>query len=390
MGNRHSLRKAGEPVALTVFAMASALLAPLAFAQTQVFIVQTEHQQNIPPFQATHVKFDQRKLTPRGRRELIVAFTAEQGFARRPLPLDTHGLVLHANGALKPDGMDYEVALQKHGISSKAGDRLVISDIKIESDKVVLEFNGGPDHKHKYLRHVQIGAGMGTSPVVQDNGQEPVGSRLTLVFDKYVPDISPDQLRGLIQPVMDFNVKTPLEAYVDTLPPKLKEAILNHHVLVGMDRKMVIYALGQPRDKVREQDNGVPFEEWVYGEAPETTQFVRFEGIRVVRVEVAAVGQDLVVRNQDETGGYMGTGDTHEVKMGDATPSADGEGNHKRQAPSLRLPGEELPGTSQPVQQPGQPDTKPQPIPPPPGSAPTPTGHWTNAQSTTAGLGRTS
>ncbi len=390
MDNRHSLRKAGQPVALTVFAVASALLAPLAFSQTQVFIVQTEHQQNIPPFQATHVKFDQRKLTPRGRRELIVAFTAEQGFARRPLPLDTHGLVLHANGALKPDGMDYEEELQKHGISSKAGDRLVISDIKIESEKVVLEFNGGPDHKHKYLRHIQIGAGMGTSPVVQDNGQDPVGSRLTLVFDKYVPDISPDQLRGLIQPVMDFNVKTPLEAYVDTLPPKLKEAILNHHVLVGMDRKMVIYALGQPHDKVREQDNGVPFEEWIYGEAPQTTQFVRFEGIRVVRVEVAAVGQDLVVRNQDETGGYMGTGDTHEVKMGDATPSADGEGDHKRKAPSLRLPGEELPGTMQPVQQPVQPDTKPQPIPPPPGSAPEPTGHWTNAQNTTAGLGRTS
>jgi hypothetical protein len=391
MDNRHSLRKAGQPVALTVFAMASALLAPLALAQnTQVFIVQTEHQQNIPPFKATNVKFDQRKLTPRGRRELIVAFTAEQGFARRPLPLDTHGLVLHANGALKPDGMDYEEELQKHGISSKAGDRLVISDIKIESDKVVLEFNGGPDHKHKYLRHIQIGAGMGTSPVVQDNGQDPVGSRLTLVFDKYVPDISPDQFRGLIEPVMDFNVKTPLEAYVDTLPPKLKEAILNHHVLVGMDRKMVIYALGQPHDKVREQENGVPFEEWIYGEAPQTTQFVRFEGIRVVRVEVAAVGQDLVVRNQDETGGYMGTGDTHEVKMGDAAPTTDADGNHKRTAPSLRLPGEELPGSSQPVQQPGQPDTKPQPIPAPPGSAPAPSGHWTNAQTTTAGLGRPS
>jgi hypothetical protein len=190
--------------------------------------------------------------------------------------------------------------------------------------------------------------------------------------------------------VMDFNVKTPLEAYVDTLPPRLKEAILNHHVLVGMDRKMVIYALGQPRDKVREENNGVPFEEWVYGEAPQTTQFVRFEGTRVVRVEVAAVGQDLVVRNQDETGGYTGNADIHEVKMGDATPSADGEGDHHRKAPSLRLPGEELPGTSQPVQQPGQPDTKPQPIPAPPGSAPTSSGHWTNAQTTTAGLGRPS
>ena len=390
MGTRHRLGMAGRPIALVISAVAFALAGPSSFAQTQVFIVQTEHQQSLPTFQATHVNFDQRKLTPRSRRELIMAFQAEQGFARRPLPLDTKGLLLHANGDLKPNGLDYEEMLQRHGISSKAGDRLIISDVKIGSDKIVLEFNGGPDHKHKYLRHVQIGAGMGTSPVVADNGQEPVGSRLTLVFDKYVPDITPDQFRALIQPVMDFNVKTPLEAYVDTLPPKLKEAILAHHVLVGMERKMVIYALGQPRDKVREQDNGVPFEEWIYGEAPETTQFVRFSGERVVRVEVAAVGQELVVRNQDETGDYKASGDAHEVKMGDATPSATGESSSHHQAPSLRLPGEQqLPGAMQPVQMPspGQPQTNPQPLPAPPSSTPGQDGHLSPAGSLVAGLG---
>jgi hypothetical protein len=388
MGTRHRMRKAGQPIALAVSTMALVLTAPAAFAQSQVFVVQTEHQQNLPPFKATQVKLDQHKLTPRGHRELIVAFTAEQGFARRPLPLDS--IVLHANGELKPDGLDYEQSLQKHGISSKAGDRLVISDVKIASDKIVFEFNGGPDHKHKYLRHIEIGGGMGSSPIVRDDGQEPVGSRLTLVFDKYVPEMTPDQVRALIQPVMDFNVKTPLEAYVDTLPPKLKEAILNHQVLVGMDRKMVIYALGQPHDKTREQDNGVPFEEWIYGEAPQATQFVRFSGNRVVRVELAAVGQDLVVRNQDETGGYTGSGDTHEVKMGDAAPSAEGDSSH-RKAPSLRLPGEEqLPGAMQPVQMPGQPQTKPQPIPPPPSSTPGQTGHWSTAGNAPPRLGRQS
>jgi hypothetical protein len=387
MGNRHSLRKAAQSVALAGSALGFVLSAPAAFGQTQVFIVQTEHQSSLPPFQPTHVKLDQRKLTARARRELILAFTAEQGFARRPLPLDSHGVVLRANGELKPDGLDYEEELQKHGISSKAGDRLLISDVKIDSDKIVFLFNGGPDHKHKFLRHIEVGGGMGTAPLVQDDGQEPVGSRLTLTFDKYVPDMTPDQLRALIQPVMDFNVKTPLEAYVDTLPPKLKEAILNHHVLVGMDRKMVIYALGQPHDKVREQNNGVPFEEWIYGEAPQTTQFVRFEGTRVVRVEVANVGQDLIVRNQDETGGYIAGGDTHEVKMGDAAPSTDADGNSKRTAPSLRLPGEELPGSVQPVKQPGQPETKPQPIPAPPSSSPGDTGHWSTASNSFPGLG---
>jgi hypothetical protein len=199
-----------------------------------------------------------------------------------------------------------------------------------------------------------------------------------------VPDITPDQLRALIQPVMDFNVKTPMEAYVDTLPPRLKEAILNHHVLVGMDRKMVIYALGQPRDKTRESDNGVAFEEWIYGEAPQPTQFVRFIGDKVVRVEVAAIGQDLIVRNQDETGGYVADGSVHEVKMGDAAPPSSEGDSSKRQAPTLRLPGEQLPGTVQPVAKPDQPDAKPQPLPPPPGSSPTGDGHWAQIASTSS------
>jgi len=327
----------------------------------QVFVVQSEHLQHIPPFKPTDVKLDTLKLTPRGHRELITAFTAEQGFARRPLPLDPKGLTLHANGALRPEGLDYEEILQRKGISSQPGDRMVISDIKIEASRIVFEFNGGPDRKHKYLSHIQIGAGGGGVPLARDDGQDPVGSRLTVVFENYVPEMTADQVKALIQPVIDFNVKTPIEAYTDTLPPKLKEAILNHHVLVGMDRKMVVYALGAPVKKVREEKDGQPFEEWIYGEAPQVTQFVRFQGNRVVQVEVSAVGADLLVRNQDETGGYLGKTDTHEVSLGDAKTSANGETH--RAAPSLRLPGEELPGQVQPVQMPK--DNIPRPQAPP-------------------------
>jgi hypothetical protein len=366
------LRGAFQPVALLASGLGILHAGSAALAQTQVFVVETEHQKNIPPFQPTHVALDDRKLTPRGHRELITAFAAEQGFARRPLPLDSRGLLLHANGDLKPDGLDYEELLQRKGISSKAGDRLVITDVKIEARKIVFEFNGGPDHKHKFMRHVSIGAGGGQMPVVRDDGQEPVGSRLSLLFSNYVPEMTPDQLRALIQPVMDFNVKTPMEAYVDTLPPALKEAILKHHVLVGMDRKMVIYALGQPRDKVREANNGVQFEEWIYGEAPQPTQFVRFQGNRVIQVTTGAVAADLVVRNQDETNGYTAGNDVHEVKMGDAAPATNGD-SARRNAPSLRLPGEELPGTSQPVNKPGQPVTNPQPIPSSAGGSTQPT-----------------
>lgn len=327
-----------------------------------VFVVQSEHIQHLPPFKHTDVRLDTVKLTPRGHRELITAFTAEQGFARRSLPLDPKGLMLRANGAIRPEGLDYEEMLQRKGISAKPGDRLVISDIKIEATRVVFEFNGGPDRKHKYLRHVEIGAAGGSVPLTQDDGQDPVGSRLTLVFDKYVPEMTADQMRALIQPVIDFSVKTPIEAYTDTLPPKLKEAILGHHVLVGMDRKMVVYALGAPVKKIREEKDGQPFEEWIYGEAPEVTEFVRFQNNRVVQVETSPVGADIVVRNQDETDGYLGKTDTREVSLGDAKPSAEGE--IRRAPPSLRLPGEDLPGQPQPIQVPTS-NPRPQPVPVP-------------------------
>ncbi len=376
-------RRAIWPAVWLAGSMISVVGGSPLLAQTQVFVVQTEHQDNIPPFHPTSVKLDDRKLTPRAHRELLTAFIAEQGFARRPMPLDPHGLTLEANGDLKPDGVNYEEMLQRKGISSKAGDRMIITDMKIEANRIVFDFNGGPDHKHKYLRHVSLGAGGANMPVVRDDGQEPVGSRLTLVFKGAVPEMTADQVRSLIQPVMDFNVKTPLEAYVDTLPPLLKEAILQHRVLVGMDRKMVTYALGQPHSKVRESRNGVQFEEWIFGEAPQPTQFVRFEGTRVVQVEVGAVGGDLVVRNQDETNGYTPDGEIHEVKLGDAAPTATEGDAARHKAPSLRLPGETLPGSQQPVLAPaGQPIDRPQPLPGPPGSAPatppsggSPTGH---------------
>ena len=88
-----------------------------------------------------------------------------------------------------------------------------------------------------------------------------------LVFDKFVPEMTASDVRKLIVPMIDFSLKTPVEAFADTLPPKLKGAVLNHEVLVGMNREMVLKAVGQPDQKVREMDGQTPFEEWIYGPA---------------------------------------------------------------------------------------------------------------------------
>ena len=48
------------------------------------------------------------------------------------------------------------------------------------------------------------------------------------------------------------------------MPPKVKEAIKAHHVLVGMNTDMVVHAKGKAPKKVREKDGDVEYEEWIY------------------------------------------------------------------------------------------------------------------------------
>ena len=77
---------------------------------------------------------------------------------------------------------------------------------------------------------------------------------MDLVFDHYVPDLTPQKFKDLLRPVLDFDAKSAVEAYLDTVPPKVKEAIQNHQVLVGMNREMLIYSKGRPPKKIREKD----------------------------------------------------------------------------------------------------------------------------------------
>ncbi len=120
---------------------------------------------------------------------------------------------------MEPNGSDYVNELNEKGTSAKAGDRCVISDVKIKDDKIILQLNGGPDHKHKWLRHVSIGMDpVNTNPVVQDDGKEPVGSRITLVFAHAVPDVSGKTVEALLAPLLGFGLKSPVVAYTDTLP----------------------------------------------------------------------------------------------------------------------------------------------------------------------------
>ena len=305
--------------------------------------------------QPTKVPLDKSVLDTKTRLELIRVLEAEQGFAMRPFPRGHKGLTLVANGPLSPAGEDYLNMVTTQGLCAKPGDRVVLTDLKIEHDKIIFSLNGGPDAKHRFLRHIQIGTGTNTAPVVQDDGQEPTGARLTLDFKGHMPALTGAQVKALLAPLISFDVKTPIEAFTDTLPPKLKDAILSHHVMVGMSTEMVLFAKGPPGRKTREIEGQMPFEEWIYGLPPKDVEFVRINGNRVIRVEIAKVGETPVIYTQDEVEGLMRTDGTplipgdaqgrHTVQLGDAQPR-DPDTQAPAAPPTLRKPGETIPDTS--------------------------------------------
>jgi hypothetical protein len=330
-------------MALTQYrsAMLSGLLT-LSFATVahgQVFVVgeKTATADINTDFSPTHVPLADTPMTERGRRELVRNLEAEQGFAHRALPVSA-SVVLHANGPLTPAPAEYKKIIYEKGEAAALGDRVIITSLVIKPDRIILDLNGGPYAKHRFLQHVQIN----DAPVTQTAQERASGSRVTLVFEGHVPEISAPEVKALLEPLIDFGVKTTEQAYADTLPPVLKEAIAAHDVLVGMNHRMVLAALGAPENKIRDQPSGDPnggrYEEWIYGHVPQTIRFVRFVGDRVTVVEIAALGKPIDIHDKDEMGGYNTPEPTREVAMGDK--AQDGSAEKTSSPPTLLKPGE--------------------------------------------------
>jgi hypothetical protein len=333
-----------------VIAATLALTAAGPGSHAQVFVVgeKSAMADVSNDFHPTRVELPTTPITERGRRELIRDLEAEQGFAHRPLPLGDN-IVLMANGNMTPGGDAYKQMLYKKGTVAGPGDRVAITTVTLKGDRILFDINGGPYLKHRFLRHIQIN----DNNVVQDDGAQVTGCRITLVFEGGIPEVSAPEIKALLDPIIDFGVKTSGEAYADSLPPFLKNAIAQHDVLVGMDRRMVLAAMGPPLSKERELEPGSVdkhYEEWIYGQVPQTVRFVRFIGDRVVQVRVAALGQPIAVHNQDEMQGYLDPQNIREIAMGDGKPGSEESG--AAAPPTILKPGEVAPGSQQQVQLP--------------------------------------
>ena len=298
-------------------------------------------------------------MSKQTREEVLHSFNGELVYIRTNFPMGKTGLKLK-NGTITPSGQELQHLMALWGPAAKPGDRARISDIAIKGDHIRFEINGGPVKKLKWYQHITIegSASATVTPGGSDSNVNARGSFVDLCFDKSVPELTGPELKQLLRPVFDFDAKSAVEAYVETVPPKVKDAITHHQVLVGMNRDMVIYSKGRPPRKIREHEGETEYEEWVYGTPPEDVDYVRFVGDEVVRVETMKVDGRKIVRVEKE------------VDLGGPTVASK-QGERPVNAPTLRRPGEEMPD-SNPSLPSGVPPMAPPPTPAPPGGGPDP------------------
>jgi len=346
---------------LTLWAM------PTLSAQVFTVGMKTATADVTTEFHPTRVELPKEPLDVKGRQELIRDLESEQGFAHRELPLGA-GLQLIANGTMTPRDEEYKKMLYEKGQSAAAGDRVQVTNLEFRGDRIVIDFNGGPYAKHRFLSHISLN----DMPLAQE-GPTATGCRVTLIFEGGVPEVTAAEVKALLDPVVDFRAKSSAEAYADTLPPKVREAVEAHEILVGMNKRMVLASMGEPKTKEREHasetdDDSPIYEEWIYGDPPQATQFVRFKNGRVVRLEIAAIGKPIEVHDKNEIGGEPEpTLQARTIVNGDVQPTVDGDRNGAA-APTLRRPGEvldtqenvpgmgkvKMPTDQKPAQQPSQ------------------------------------
>ena len=225
---------------------------------------------------------------------LIRFVSGEFAKAIKALPAGKEGFLVYIGKPLNPEILDRAVAT--HGAAVNPGDNVQITKLEFKDHQIIVDLNGGGRGKHHWRDHLQIGLSGAPMPTVQSTStqeggppgfQPGLGSTLFLEWSKPVPEMTPDDLKQLLAPFLNFaKERSAAVQWIDTLPPEMKKAIQERKPLLGMDREELIAAIGKPDHKVRERDTeGNEIEDWIYGQPPSKTVFVRFTGDHVTSIK---------------------------------------------------------------------------------------------------------
>ncbi len=215
------------------------------------------------------------------RLDLIRGLSSEVAVTKVALPRGKHGIYVADNGKLDKAKADAE--LRSNGAAIRPGMPVEITKVTFKSNRIMFEINGGGKKGKKWYQRIEVGTGNATTPIVPDAPVLTYGSWISLTLPDKIPDVTTQQVKQLLTAVLDFERHSPTVLYSPSVPPKIKEAIKNHQVVVGMDHDAVLSAKGPPDRKVREVRDGVEQEDWIYGFPPHVL-FVTFDGDTVTAV----------------------------------------------------------------------------------------------------------
>src|SRR5205823_2509460 len=133
------------------------------------------------------------KLTLDERMELTRGLTAEYATAKQLLPRSKKPLEFDAKG--KWDKKKWEDIAAESGAAARTGDQVQVTSISIESDRIVLEINGGTKSHRKWYQRVQIAPGSSTTPIPQTpappggTSGSPSGTSIAILFHRPLESI---------------------------------------------------------------------------------------------------------------------------------------------------------------------------------------------------------
>src|SRR5580700_7355611 len=203
------------------------------------------------------------KLTEQDRIELMRGLMAEYATVKQLLPRAKRALTFESTGSF--DKKEWQAASREYGPAGRVGDTVQITRVSIESDKLVLQINGGFSGGRKWYDSAQVGGGVGGGgpmrPLGKGDSNAPGGTAIEILFHKPLEPMKAAEVKKMLAPVLDFEKHSATDLYAEVLPPEVKTAIHDKKVIEGMDRDQVLMAMGRPNHKSREVKEGVELED---------------------------------------------------------------------------------------------------------------------------------
>jgi hypothetical protein len=224
------------------------------------------------------------QLTQEARFSILGSLIATEGAARIPMPLGKNGVDLSENGLIDRDKLQKEIS--SNGQAITPGKVVSITAIEFGDKSVEFELNGGGTKKKSILSRIQIGVGGASSQSTPQSEAPAIGSKIVLKFSgKIPPSLTVEELKDLLNPVLDFTKQTTARAGIEALPPEFRDAVAAKEARIGMDANMVLLALGPPNKRIRaKNDKGIEQEDWQYIGKGRRQTFVTFEQDVVVEI----------------------------------------------------------------------------------------------------------